>query len=378
MLKILHSMKILISANVIWWNASAYYAVTTAQALARRGHDVTVLAHRSTPAFEKANHLGLKVIGDFNLFCKNPISFLQNLNSLTNLLKTKNFDVINPHRPDDHFYLALANRATAKRAKFVRTVSDVRAPKANIFNKVLHEKWTNGLIYCARVCRDCYHEKFQLDHLREKVIYSGLDVENYTRGDWTVDNRFLRLPSPRIGIVARLSPNKGHRTLIEAAPTVLKAVNTASFLVVGKEEEISIAELEDYAGRLGVKDAFTFTGFLDDPRPAIAACNVGVVASLDSEVISRAAQEFFAFGVPVVASRLNVLPEMIDHGVNGLLVNPGSSEDLAEAILDLLRSQRRRQQMAEGAIASVKERFNLETLGRESEAFFQAVLESEG
>jgi len=69
---------------------------------------------------------------------------------------------------------------------------------------------------------------------------------------------------------------------------------------------------------------------------------------------------------------------MIDHGVNGLLVNPGSSEDLAEAILDLLRSQRRRQQMAEGAIASVKERFNLETLGRESEVFFQAVLESEG
>ena len=371
-------MKILISANVIWWNASAYYAVTAAQALVRRGHDVTVLAHRSTPAFDRAKDLGLQVNGEFNPLRKDPISFARNLGSLTRLIKSEKYDIINPHRPEDHFYLGVANRCLGKSVRFIRTVSDVRAPKGNYFNRILHEKWVDGLIYCARVCQDRYHDVFCLQNLKERIVYSGLDLANYDRSDWAADNPFLDLPSPRIGIVARLSHNKGHRTLIEAAYIVLKEVSNASFLVVGKEEEVSIAELEDYSSRLGVRDFFTFTGFLEDPRPALAACDIGVVASVDSEVISRAAQEFFAFGVPVVASRVNVLPEMVDHGVNGLLFKPGDSSGLAGAILDLLKSQQRHQQMSEAALAFTRERFNLDTLGRETESLFLAVLEREG
>lgn len=371
-------MKILVSAHVIWWNASAYYAVTAARALVRRGHDVTLLAHRSTPAFGQAEKLGLRVIGNINLLRKDPVSVVRNLRFLGDYLTKEKFNILNPHRPEDHSYLALANKCRQNPARLVRTVSDVRYPKSNVFNRILHQKWTHGLIYCAEVCRNRYHQKFQLDHLEEKVIYSGLDIEEFTSGDWEADNRFLDLSPPRIGIIARLSPHKGHRTLIEAAAMVRKDVKSASFIVVGKEEEVSIAELRDYARRHGVEEAFTFTGYLEDPRPAIAACDIGIVASLNSEVISRAAQEFFAFGVPIVASRVNVLPEMLQHGHNGLLVQPGDAEELAAAILELAKSEAKRKGFSEQAVKQARNRHDLDVLGRETEAFFQSVLEVEG
>ena len=105
-----------------------------------------------------------------------------------------------------------------------------------------------------------------------------------------------------------------------------KLIGASSF---EKEEEIKISELQELAQKFGLADSFIFTGWLEDPRIALAVCDIGVVASTNSEVISRATQEFFAFGIPVIATRINVLPEMVQAGENGLLISPG---DPAESI----------------------------------------------
>ncbi len=367
-------MKILVSVHVIWWNASAYYAITAAEALARRGHEVIVIAHSSTPAFKHARSRNLRTIGDLNLMRKGPYSLIRNIKKLRSLIETEQFDIINPHRPEDHFLLAAANIYQRNPAKLVRTVTDVRVPKGNLFNKILHRKFTNGIIYCAEACKARYHRGFSLDSLPEKVVYSALDVEQFIKGDWKTDNRFLARTSPRIGIMARLTHHKGHRTLIEAAAMIHKEIPSASFIVVGKEEELKIPELQEYARRLGIEDAFVFTGRLDDPRPAIAACDIGVVASHLSEVISRAAQEFFAFGVPVVATRVNVLPEMVEDGVNGILIQPKDATTLASAILTLAADEEKRREMGRRAADFAHKRHDLSVLGEQTETFFQDVL----
>ncbi len=369
-------MKILVSVHVVWWNASAYYAITAAQALAGLGHDVTVLAPQSTPAFHEARKRNLKTLGEFNLFKKDPISFLRLNSQLTQLLKTEKYDILNPHRPEDHFYLAGANRRLPKPIKLVRTISDVRAPKNNFFNRRLHEKWTDGFIYCARCCQDRYLQRFKLGEVAQQVIYSSLDVDDYTRGDWKTGNPYFNLPGPRLGLIARLSPNKGHRTLLKAVAQVRRCGQSLSVLMVGQEEEVSILELQQYAAQLGVQETLTFTGRLEDPRPAIAACDLGVVASTDSEVISRAAQEFFAFGIPVIASRVNVLPEMVQPEVNGLLYHPGDSQALAAALLRLTRSTPLREKLSRGAFESARLRHDHKVQGSATESMFKTLLHS--
>ncbi len=367
-------MKILISAHVVWWNASAYYAVTAAQALQRRGHDVTVLAHHSTPAYRQAKNRGLKVIGNVNLLSRNPVSFVENMISLSDKIGVQEFDVFNPHRPEDHLFLALMKKRLPKLPVLIRTISDVRYPKGNVINRLLHERWTDAIIYCAECCFRRYISRFALSHLPQRVIYSALDVKSFSAGDWRKGNRFFELDAPRIVIAARLSPNKGHLTLIEAAARVLREIGSASFIVVGKEEEVKIADLREQVRRLGMEEFFTFTGALDDPRPAIAAADIGVIASTDSEVISRAAQEFFAFGVPVVASRVNVLPEMVEDGVNGILFEPGDAAGLADGILKLAGSERLHQACSRCAYQRALEVHDFEVLGEQTEEFLVEVM----
>ena len=177
--------------------------------------------------------------------------------------------------------------------------------------------------------------------------------------------------------MARLSPNKGHCTLIEAAAFVLRRYPEATFFVIGKEEEVRIAELQTYAQQQGVEKAFVFTGLMDDPRPAMGALDIGVVASTESEVISRATQEFFTLGIPVVATRINVLPEMIEEGVNGLLIEPGNVSEMAGAILRLLDSEETRRTVGQRIKEWALERHDLAVMGETTEHFFNAVLAAE-
>jgi glycosyltransferase involved in cell wall biosynthesis len=370
-------VKILISAHAVWWNASIYYAVTAAQALVRRGHEVTFIAHDSIPAYQQAKKRGLRVIGDMNLSELSPVSLMRNQTRLRQLLLEERFDLLNPHRPEDHSHLALANRLTGRQAKLVRTISDVRYPANNAFNRRLHERYTDGLIFCARCCQDRYRQtNFRLSKLPQAVIHSALDVDAFRSGDWKQDQSYRNLGYPCIGLVARLSPNKGHRTLIEAAVLVLREFPQARFLIIGQEEEISVASLKAYAREQRVEEAFIFTGRLEDPRPALAACDIGVIASTASEVISRAAQEFFALGIPVIATTVNVLPEMVTPGVNGFLFNPGDSAALARALLDLAGSSDLRVRLGEGALQSARTTHDLSVLGRKTEEFFSSVLQS--
>jgi len=364
-------MKILISVQVRWWNASAYYAISVAEALQKMDHEVTVLAHSSTPAYQKALDLGLTVVDDINPAEKNPLKLLREIGKLYDFVKTGQFDILNAHRPEDHIALALAQKRLKEPGILVRTITDVRSPQNNPINKILHESWTAGLIYCANVCRPRYQRVFKLKEKPETVIHSGLDVSSFAAGDWVKDNPYLQYSSPRIGVVARLSPNKGHKVLIKAAVKILEKFPNASFLIIGKEEEVKTSDLEEYTASLNVTEAFHFTGKLDDPRPAMAALDFGLVTSTESEVISRAAQELFALGKPVIATKVNVLPEMIDEGANGILVDPGNADQLADAVINLAGNPEAMKAMGERAATYAVRRHDLSVLGRATETFFK-------
>ncbi len=367
-------LNVLVCATVRWWNASAYYAVTAAEALRLRGHQVTFLAPYATPAFVQAEKRGLRTVGDINPAQKNPLSFLRQLGSLYRLLSEEHFDVVNPHRPEDHFALGLALRRLLDPPILIRTVSDVRTPRNNPFNRTLHTAWTDGMIYCARAIRDRYREALGLQRLPEAVIYSALDIAAYRDGG-EEDHPFLAHSEPRIGIVARLSPNKGHRTFLEAAAVVHKEIPRATFLIVGKEEEVKISDLKKYAEDLDIGDSIVFTGYIERPETAVAACDVGVIASTDSEVISRAAQEFMACGKPVIASKVNVLPEMIRHGESGFLFEPGDARQLASFLITLCRDAQLREAMGRRAAELARKFHDLEVFGLMTERFFRSVRE---
>jgi glycosyltransferase involved in cell wall biosynthesis len=137
-----------------------------------------------------------------------------------------------------------------------------------------------------------------------------------------------------LGVVGRLSAEKGHRFLIAAMPEILTQEPQAQLLVVGSGalERKLRAQVE----ALGLTGRVHFLGYMPDVQSAFHRMDVLVVPSL-SDAFPLVTIEAMVMGLPVVASRTGGLPEIVLHGKTGLLVPPGASTELAAACLYLLR-----------------------------------------
>lgn len=169
-----------------------------------------------------------------------------------------------------------------------------------------------------------------------KRIYNGVDLSRYdhTEPCCTLAEDYGMEPGSQIvGVVARLEPEKGHPTLLEAWPAVLRAVPDAYLLIVGEGSRREA--LETLARELRIAHRVVFTGRRDDVPSVTAALDVAVLPSY-REAQGLSILEALALSRPVVASNVGGIPEMITDGVNGLLVPPHDADALAAAIIRLL------------------------------------------
>ncbi len=170
-----------------------------------------------------------------------------------------------------------------------------------------------------------------------RLIYNGVDLSSYdhTEPCCTLPEEYGLEPGSQIvGVVARLEPEKGHPTLLEAWPAVLRAVPDVYLLIVGEGSRREA--LEGLARQLRIAHRVVFTGRRDDVPSVTAALDVAVLPSY-REAQGLSILEALALSRPVVASNVGGIPEMITDGVNGLLVPPHDPDALAAAIVRLLR-----------------------------------------
>jgi glycosyltransferase involved in cell wall biosynthesis len=164
-----------------------------------------------------------------------------------------------------------------------------------------------------------------------------------------------------IGTTGRLAPHKGYRQLIRAMPSVLREFPGARVIFVG--DGPLEAELKGLADQLGVSDQCRFLGFRTDIPELQAVFDIFVLPSL-REGLSISLLEALAAGKPIVATNIKGNREVIDHGVNGLLVNPEDPAGLAEGIIRLIRDKELARGMGERAREKAKASFNEEAMVR--------------
>jgi glycosyltransferase involved in cell wall biosynthesis len=158
------------------------------------------------------------------------------------------------------------------------------------------------------------------------VVPNGLD---FTR----VETRPRRLRLRKIVVVANLRPEKGHDILMDAAPEILRRRPDVQFEFVGGGPELETLVARAEAGRL--TDAFTFLGHRDDVPAILADADVFVLPSR-SEAFPNAVLEAMAAGLPIVASGVGGIVELIDDNRTGLLVPPGDPRALADRLCRML------------------------------------------
>lgn len=181
----------------------------------------------------------------------------------------------------------------------------------------------------------------------------------------------LALNDKVIGVIARLSPEKGHHHLLRAARIVGEKDSKARFLLVGDGPLRPVLERDVNALSLG--GSVIFAGFQPDMQSIYSLLDIVVLASL-REGLPLTILEALAAGLPVIATPVGDVPEVVQDGVTGLLVEPGDEVGLAEAILDLLRDPERRTEMGRQGQKLIAERFSAQRMGQQYAEVYAKVL----
>lgn len=195
-----------------------------------------------------------------------------------------------------------------------------------------------------------------------RLIYNGVDLSRYDRQEpcCTLPEEYgLEPGSQLVGVVARLEPEKGHPTLLEAWPEVLRSCPHSYLLIVGEgsRREALEAQVRD----LRIAHRVVFTGRRDDIPAVTAALDVAVLPSY-REAQGLTILEAMALSRPVVASDVGGIPEMITDGVTGLLVPPHDATALASAIIRLLRDHPYADTLGRAGHDLVHDRFCIELM----------------
>lgn len=172
------------------------------------------------------------------------------------------------------------------------------------------------------------------------VIYPAVDLARFSAADLPSPSQArqqLGLPTegPLVGIVCRLQHGKGVHVFLDAAAQVLVTQPDASFVVVGGEHALESHYpdlLAEQVQRLGISEKVCFAGYQANTELWMQAFDVFVHASTGSEAFGMVIIEAMALGKVTIASKADGPLEIIEDGVDGLLVKPGEATALAEAI----------------------------------------------
>ncbi len=176
------------------------------------------------------------------------------------------------------------------------------------------------------------------DAAPRSLIYNGVDLDRYDHQEpcCTLREEYgMEAWSPIVGVVGRLELEKGHPTLLEAWPHVLRSCPDAYLVIVGEGSRLDA--LHEIARDMQILHRVVFTGRRDDIPAVTAAFDVAVLPSY-REAQGLTILEAMALSRPVVASNVGGIPEMIEDGVTGLLVPPHDPPALAAAIVRLLNN----------------------------------------
>lgn len=362
-------MRILITSNVRWWNAEAAYAATLARELLNAGHKVWVLTLPNSLNETKLRSWNLPIITDIPLSSSNPWQLWQAYRRLQSLIEEQQIQVVNAHRSEG-FPLLVLLRQRLKSFALIRTRGTTRPLRDNWLNRKLHEDWIESVIVPAQVIASQLRQVLNLPSERLQVIYypvnpSSIDSQGESEAQQSRLECLDRLGIPRhcrvIGIVGRIRPVKGQRILLKSFATLRKRFPDIVLLMLYRDTNETEAEWQGLLQDLvesNLQQSVYLYGYREDVLEIMRHTDIGVVSSVDSEVICRVAVEFFSVGTPVVAFPTGALPEIIQDGVTGRIAKDKSAEALAEILEWMLESPERISEFGKNARQQSLERFD--------------------
>jgi glycosyltransferase involved in cell wall biosynthesis len=281
---------------------------------------------------------------------------------LLRYLREQRIDLIHAHLTYASIWAALASRLTkipSVATLHVAPPSDGRFAVRDRLMRFVTNRWSSHVIAVSEALRRRYLERGGLAPSRMLTVHNGIEVERFARdarASRALLARDLDIPdSARIvATVSVLRPGKGIEVLLAAIPRVVAEVPDACFVIIG--DGPMRETWTKRAQELGVTQHIRWAGYRNDVAALLAGCELFVLPSLD-DAFPTVLLEALAAGVPIVATDVGGIPEIVDTNV-GRLVPANDPNALANAIASLLRDRDTHARMREAARPAAVSRFS--------------------
>jgi glycosyltransferase involved in cell wall biosynthesis len=269
-----------------------------------------------------------------------------------NLLQSGGFDLVHFNTPKSFLAGGIACRLA--RVPGVVISRRVNFPLRSILSSLKYNLLADRIFTVSASIRETLIRN-RVAPGRVSVIYEGVDLDWFDRQMTrsVVQGRGRTL----LGTVAHLSSEKGHETLLEAFAQLKDRCPETLLLIVGDGELRSA--LETKVIDLGIADQVRFLGFRTDVEGLVKQLDVFCLPSL-SEGLSSAILAAMAARLPVVATSVGGIPELVQDGVTGRLVTPNNPHQLAVALENLLKDEALRERMGKSGRQRVESHFTLQ------------------
>lgn len=325
-------MNIIQVANVRWYNATAWYALRLGKLLQDAGHNSLILTIRAGEPLAHAEKMGLPV-RCLDLNNKNPFQWPSLYGQLSGLVEEFKPDIVNCHRGEAFFLWGML-KARSSRFGLVRTRGDRRLPRNNLFNRRLHTNVADAVIATNTAMAKVFQDALNIPADRVWFIPGGVDREYFQfdpAGRERVRQEFGFGPNDFVvGLVGRFDLVKGQLETIKAVSELKKrGLARVRLFLIGFETDTTDAEVRQWLREYNIEDQAAISGRRPDITACLSALDLGLVASLGSEAIARAALEIMSCGRPLVSTNIGVMPDLAPESA---LVEPGNHLAMAEII----------------------------------------------
>lgn len=306
----------------------------------------------------------------------------QAIRRLRGLIDSSGIDVVVSTNPFSMLYGWLALRGSRARPKFVTVfhttlVRSLKERAQMLLYRPLFNR-TDLLIYVCETQRAHWRAK-GLRPAADEVICNGIDTDYYTDRRSSEERRALRLSlgfadgDYVVGLCSVFRPEKAHGDLLQAIAELRSRGLPAKALLIGDGPERTA--IETAISRLRLEAHVRITGLREDVRPFIGACDVMTLVSHSVETFSLAALESMSLGKPMVMSRTGGAGELVVHGEQGFVFEPGDIATLAKH-LTLLTSPSLRARLGAAAARRVRELFTVQGMAARFTDCFDQLLET--
>jgi len=308
--------------------------------------------------------------------CKGKLDF-RTIKLIRNFSRVKNIRILHSHGYKSNFYGLLASRNTD--LKLVSTCHNwIRTDRRLRLYSHVDKFILKFFKKIVTVSDELKQEIFKIASPDQEVITinNGIylkDFDKESEGTGELKKNLGVSPDCKlIGTVGRLSCEKGYDYLLNAAKVLITQFPNIEFLIAGDGPQRK--ELEEIVAKLQINHKVIFTGHVDKISSIYPLIDIYVISST-SEGLPISLLEAMAFKKPIIATRVGSIPKVLNHGKEGILIEPANDSELANAIKDLFCNEAKARELGKNAYTRVATDFSSAAMAAKYLNLYETMIE---